>query len=132
MKKAEVRKPRKVVKPPGDADRFGDSGDIFSDLPAKPKGTKKKKSATTTPKDDIFAEEAAPGGLSRPLFVFYLFLVCLSFHSRLADVLIPNGTNEGFMSNGIVTFYGKIKCSQILTAQMSSNEVFKEENIRGP
>ena len=71
MKKAEVRKARKVVKPLGDDDLFGDSGDIFSDLPAKPKGAKKKKSATTAPKDDIFAEEAVPGGLSCQLFVFY-------------------------------------------------------------
>ncbi|KAJ7392703.1 hypothetical protein OS493_010354 [Desmophyllum pertusum] len=41
---------------------FGDSGDIFSDIPSKPKGAKKKKSATTAPKDDIFAGDAAAGG----------------------------------------------------------------------
>ncbi|RMX42087.1 hypothetical protein pdam_00001226 [Pocillopora damicornis] len=62
VKKTEARKPKKVVKPLGDDDLFGDSGDIFSDIPSKPKGPKKKKSATTAPKDDIFAEGAATGG----------------------------------------------------------------------
>lgn len=63
VKKTEARKPKKVVKPLGDDDLFGDSGDIFSDIPSKPKGPKKKKSTTTAPKDDIFAEGAATGGL---------------------------------------------------------------------
>ena len=70
MKKAEPRKPKKVVKPLGDDDLFGDSGDIFSDIPSKPKEKKKKKSATAAPKEDIFAEEAA-GGL-HVVFVFVL------------------------------------------------------------
>lgn len=77
MKKAESRKPRKVVKPLGDDDLFGDSGDIFSDIPSKPKGTKKKKSATTAPKDDIFAEEAAAGGGH---LLCLLVCSCLSIH----------------------------------------------------
>lgn len=77
VKKAEARKVRKVVKPLGDDDLFGDSGDIFSDIPSKPKGTKKKKSATTAPKDDIFAEDATVAGLSCCLFVlFYFWVVC--------------------------------------------------------
>ena len=63
VKKAEPRKPKRVVKPLGDDDLFGDSGDIFSDIPSKPKGAKKKKSATTAPKDDIFSGDAAAGGL---------------------------------------------------------------------
>lgn len=62
VKKTEARKPKKVVKPLGDDDLFGDSGDIFSDIPSKPKGPKKKKSATNAPKDDIFADDAATGG----------------------------------------------------------------------
>ena len=63
VKKTEHRKPKKVVKPLGDDDLFGDSGDIFSDIPSKPKDKKKKKSATAAPKDDIFAGEAAGGML---------------------------------------------------------------------
>ena len=78
MKKAEARKVRKVVKPLGDDDLFGDSGDIFSDIPSKPKGTKKKKSATTVPGDDIFAEDATVAGLSCCFFfgLFPLSLLC--------------------------------------------------------
>ena len=83
MKKAEARKARKVVKPLGDDDLFGDSGDIFSDIPSKPKGTKKKKSATSAPKDDIFAEKAAAGGLSC-CFV-RVILVCLLFRCFAAQ-----------------------------------------------
>lgn len=78
MKKAETRKVRKVVKPLGDDDLFGDSGDIFSDIPSKPKGAKKKKSATTAPKDDIFAEEAAAGG-SWCFFCFFFCSCCFIF-----------------------------------------------------
>ena len=64
MKKAEPRKPKKVNKPLGDDELFGDSGDIFSDIPSKPKDKKKKKSATTAPaKDDIFADQSAAGKL---------------------------------------------------------------------
>lgn len=127
MKKAEARKARKVVKPLGDDDLFGDSGDIFSDIPSKPKGTKKKKSATAAPKDDIFAEEAAAGGLSCFLFVFFFFLsffflwvfclFVLPFHSCSTDVL-SNGADEGFMSKGLCVFFGKMKCSQIFIAQI--------------
>jgi len=83
VKKAETRKVRKVVKPLGDDDLFGDSGDIFSDIPSKPKGAKKKKSATTAPKDDIFVEEAAAGGSWCFFFCFFfrvvLFSVCLLY-----------------------------------------------------
>lgn len=57
VKKAEQRKPKKVVKPLGDDDLFGDSGDIFSDIPSKPKDKRKKKSSTAAPKEDIFAAE---------------------------------------------------------------------------
>ena len=74
----------------------------------------------------------APKGLSWvPQTAGLLLGSSLAFHSRLADVL-RNGTNEGFTSKGIVTFFGKIKCFQILTAQVSSNEGIKEENMRGP
>ena len=76
MKKAEARKVRKVVKPLGDDDLFGDSGDIFSDIPSKPKGTKKKKSATTVPGDDIFAKDATVAGLSF-YFWFVSFVIAL-------------------------------------------------------
>ena len=93
MKKAEARKARKVVKPLGDDDLFGDSGDIFSDIPSKPKGTKKKKSATTAPKDDIFAGEAAAGGLSH----LFVRVFCLPFHISFTDVL-RHGANEGFLA----------------------------------
>ena len=55
MKKAEPRKLRKAAKPLGDDDLFGDSGDIFSDIPSKPKDKKKKKSSTVANKEDIFA-----------------------------------------------------------------------------
>ncbi|KAM7450973.1 Family with sequence similarity 21 [Porites harrisoni] len=62
VKKVEPRKPKKVNKPLGDDELFGDSGDIFSDIPSKPKDKKKKKSATTAPaKDDIFADQSAAG-----------------------------------------------------------------------
>ena len=61
------------MKPLGDDDLFGDSGDIFSDIPSKPKGAKKKKSSTAAPKEDIFAEEAAAGGVHLSCFLF----VCL-------------------------------------------------------
>lgn len=66
------------MKPLGDDDLFGDSGDIFSDIPSKPKGAKKKKSATTAPKDDIFAEGAAAGGAHLPCFC--LFVLIYLFH----------------------------------------------------
>lgn len=69
MKKVEPRKPKKVNKPLGDDELFGDSGDIFSDIPSKPKDKKKKKSATTAPaKDDIFADQSAAGKL-----IFFFF-----------------------------------------------------------
>ena len=68
----EPRKPRKVNKPLGDDELFGDSGDIFSDIPSKPKDKKKKKSATTAPvKDDIFADQSAAGKLWFFLNLFY-------------------------------------------------------------
>lgn len=72
MKKAEPRKPKKVAKRLGDDDLFGDSGDIFSDIPSKPKDKKKKKSATAAPKDaDIFVGNAAGGLLSFLVFACY-------------------------------------------------------------
>lgn len=129
MKKAETRKVRKVVKPLGDDDLFGDSGDIFSDIPSKPKGAKKKKSATTAPKDDIFAEEAAAGGSWCFFFCFFFVLFYFRFVYFIhcfADVLC-SGANEDFVSEGIVSFHGKMRCSQLLTAQISSNEDLKEE-----
>jgi hypothetical protein len=43
-----TRKPKKVVKPLGDDDLFGDSGNIFADVPSKPKEKKKKKPAGAT------------------------------------------------------------------------------------
>ena len=70
VKKSEPRKPKKVAKPLGDDDLFGDSGDIFSDIPSKPKDKKKKKSATTAPKEDIFADREAAG--LHIGFVFFL------------------------------------------------------------
>ena len=72
VKKAEQRKPKKVVKPLGDDDLFGDSGDIFSDIPSKPKDKRKKKSSTAAPKEDIFAAETV-GGLYFSSFVLLLF-----------------------------------------------------------
>ena len=113
MKKTEARKVRKVVKPLGDDDLFGDSGDIFSDIPSKPKGVKKKKSATAAPKDDIFAEKADAGGLScyfcSCCFDFGLF----TFFTALLAVVLRNGAKEDFMSEGIASFHGELKCSQL-------------------
>ena len=63
-KKAEPRKPRKVNKPLGDDDLFGDSGNIFDDIPSKPKEKKKKKAAT--PKEDIFGESTSKGDVIFP------------------------------------------------------------------
>ena len=80
MKKTEPRKPKKVAKPLGDDDLFGDSGDIFSDIPSKPKDKKKKKSSTAAPKEDIFAEEAA-GGL-HVVVVVVLVLTALGVPNR--------------------------------------------------
>ena len=80
------------MKPLGDDDLFGDSGDIFSDIPSKPKGTKKKKSSTTAPKEDIFAEEAATGGEHWScfvcLFVCLFVRACVFAFSFLVEVFI--------------------------------------------
>ena len=78
----EPRKPKKVNKPLGDDELFGDSGDIFSDIPSKPKDKKKKKSATTAPaKDDIFADQSAAGKL------IFFFLICFTLVNLLNIVV---------------------------------------------
>ncbi|EDO30853.1 predicted protein [Nematostella vectensis] len=56
VKKVE-RKPRKVNKPLGDDDLFGDSGDIFADVPSKPKEKKKKKPAAASASEDSIFDE---------------------------------------------------------------------------
>lgn len=78
VKKTEPRKPKKVAKPLGDDDLFGDSGDIFSDIPSKPKEKKKKRSATAAPKEDIFADREA-AGLHVVLFLFLLLFFLTAF-----------------------------------------------------
>ena len=88
MKKAEPRKLRKAAKPLGDDDLFGDSGDIFSDIPSKPKDKKKKKSSTVADKEDIFAGEVVVGLYFAPSY-FCSCSTCLvfirpsAFHLRL-------------------------------------------------
>lgn len=77
MKKAEPRKLRKAAKPLGDDDLFGDSGDIFSDIPSKPKDKKKKKSSTAANKEDIFAGEMVVGlYFAHVIFLRLLNLLC--------------------------------------------------------
>lgn len=69
-----TRKPRKAVKPLGDDDLFGDSGDIFASVPIKPKEKKKKKPAG--------AAAAATGG--KEMFIRSidpLFLLVIKFVS---------------------------------------------------
>ena len=58
-KNSETQRPRKVVKPLGDDDLFGNSGNIFDDVPSKPKEKKKKKA--TQPKKDIFDDASGKG-----------------------------------------------------------------------
>ncbi|KAK3698556.1 hypothetical protein QZH41_014481 [Actinostola sp. cb2023] len=53
-------RPKKVVKSLGDDDLFGDSGNIFDDVPSKPKEKKKKKKAVADATGDSIFDDA-PG-----------------------------------------------------------------------
>lgn len=60
-------------------------------------------------------------------FFFVLFYFRFVYFIHCFAGVLRSGANEDFVSEGIVSFHGKMRCSQLLTAQISSNDDLKEE-----